>query len=173
MPGGDIHSHGSRRSLLNFEVRPRRDCHIHVVLLEAYDIDPGLPATRFANVSARSAVGTGGNLLVAGFAIVGDVPKRILVRAIGPTLAAFGVNGALSDPRLRLFENASLRAENDNWGGSSALSDAFRQTGAFALAENSGDAAIVATLLPGTYTAQIVGNGDTTGVALVEIYEVP
>ncbi len=144
-----------------------------IVLLEAYDIDVGLPATRLVNLSARSEVGTGGNLLVAGFAIVGDVPKRILVRAIGPTLAAFGVNGALSDPRLRLFEGANLRAENDNWGGSSALSDAFRQTGAFALAANTGDAAIIATLSPGTYTAQIVGNGDTTGVALVEIYEVP
>ena len=150
-----------------------------IALAEVYDATP--PATfttgtpRLINVSARTQVGTGDNVLIAGFVITGASPVRVLVRAVGPALTAFGVGGALADPRLEVLNAAGTRvAENDNWGGTVALKAAFASVGAFALApDNSRDAAVLVSLSPGTYTAQISGAGATTGVALVEVYEVP
>jgi hypothetical protein len=97
----------------------------------------------------------------------------VLVRAIGPTLAAapFNVSGVVADPRLTLFNGPTKIGENDNWGGTAALTTAFTQVGAFALPPNSQDAAMVVTLAPGNYSVQVTGAGG--GVALVEVYEVP
>lgn len=97
----------------------------------------------------------------------------MLIRAVGPTLAIFGVPGTLLDPKLDVFSGNTLVQANDNWGGSSAISSIFNSVGAFALSTASRDAAIVVTLPPGNYTAQVSGGGGTTGVALVEVYEVP
>jgi hypothetical protein len=102
----------------------------------------------------------------------------MLVRAIGPTLTAFGVAGALADPRLRVFNGDTRLAENDNWSAVSAettaTAQAARDTGAFALANGSKDAAMILTLAPGAYTAQVSSaDGTGTGVALIEVYEVP
>jgi hypothetical protein len=113
-----------------------------------------------------------GSGVTAGFVIGGATPRKVLVRAIGPTLASFGVGGVVADPRLALFTGQTQIAANDNWGGDAALSAAFVQVGAFALAADSKDAAILVTLDPGSYTAQVSGVGGT-GVALVEVYEVP
>ena len=101
-----------------------------------------------------------------------------LALAIGPSLTAFGVAGALADPRLRVFTGAALIAENDNWSivpaDTAATAQAARDTGAFALANGSKDAALILTLAPGAYTAQVSGaDGASTGVALIEVYEVP
>ena len=101
-----------------------------------------------------------------------------LALAIGPSLTAFGVAGALADPRLRVFNGAVLIAENDNWSALSAETTATAQaagdSGAFALANGSKDAAMILTLAPGAYTAQVSGaDGTSTGVALIEVYEVP
>ena len=95
------------------------------------------------------------------------------VKCIGPALTAFGVGGALADPRLELFAfgNPIAIAANDNWDASAA--SAFSQVGAFNLPAGSKDAVLLLTLPPGTYTAQVSGVGNTTGVALVEIYELP
>ena len=124
------------------------------------------------NLSTRGPVGTGGDILVAGFAVSGNAPKKVLVRAIGPTLGVFGVTGALADPRLELFSGNTLVVANDNWGGAAELLAASSAVGAFALAPASLDSVVLASLPPGLYTAQVSGVGATTGAALVELYDV-
>ena len=146
-----------------------------VALAEIYDATPPplFTATvpRLINVSARTQVGTGENILIAGFVVGGNTPVRVLIRAVGPTLNAFGVGGVLADPRLEILNGTTRVAENDNW--SSADAATFSTVGAFPLTANSRDAALVATLPPGNCTAQVTGVGNTTGVALVEVYELP
>jgi nitrogen fixation protein len=144
-----------------------------VALIEAYEADIGTPGARFTALSARNQVGTGDNILIAGFAVTGNAPKTLLIRGVGPTLANFGVNGVLADPRLDLYSGNTKIGENDNWGGTTSLSDAFTVTQAFPLPTNSKDAALLVTLQPGVYSAQVSGFGSTTGVALVEVYEMP
>jgi hypothetical protein len=109
-----------------------------------------------------------------GFVIGGATAKTMLIRAIGPTLAGFGVPGVVSDPKIELFDQGGKSlAANDNWGGAAALATAFADTGAFALNAGSADAALLATLAPGNYTAQVTVATGVTGVALVEAYDVP
>lgn len=148
-----------------------------VALVEAYDADPGTPSARFINLSARTVAGTGAQTLIAGFVLSGNVPKTFLIRGVGPGLNQFGVTGTLANPRLELHTTVNSAdttvASNAGWAGASALSAAFAQVGAFALPPTSADAALLITLTPGSYTAQVTGAGGTTGVALVEIYEVP
>ena len=142
--------------------------------MEAYDAGGGATA-RLANVSARSAVGTGSGILIAGF-VVNDGACTILVRGVGPGLAPFNVPGALGDPQLQIFREAQLVAENNDWGSASnsaALMTTAQAVGAFALPGGSRDAALLITLPQGAYTAQVSGVNSTTGVALVEVYEVP
>lgn len=126
---------------------------------------------RFLNLSTRAQVGTGGDVMVSGFVVSPGAPKTVLIRAVGPTLAAFGLTGVLVDPTLVLFDGAGKPiAANDNWAPSAA--SAFVAAGAFALPANSKDAALVtAALPPGNYTVQVAGVGDTTGAALVEVYD--
>lgn len=141
------------------------------VLVEAYDALPG-NSQRLVNVSARNRVGTGADILIAGFSIGGNGSSRVLIRAVGPALAAFGVDGALGDPRLEVFDGETRIAANDNW--EPALAATFSQVGAFPLAENSRDAAAIVTVSAGkSYTVQVAGVGDTTGEGLIEIYELP
>jgi hypothetical protein len=146
-----------------------------IVLIELYDADP-LAASRLVNVSARAKVGAGENALFAGFAVTGNAPKTLLIRAVGPTLGAFGVEGVLTDPRLDVYPAGSTAplASNDNWGGNAALVAAFRSVSAFGLpAIESRDAALLVVLQPGSFTAQISGVGGRTGEVLLEIYEMP
>lgn len=143
-----------------------------VVLLEVYDTTATfLP--RLANVSARNQVGTGANILIVGFVIAGPGPRTVLIRGIGPALRdVFGVSGALADSRLEIFRpDGSRITSNDNW--SSSLAATFDRVGAFRLPNGSKDAALLITLPPGGYTAQVSGVGGTTGDGLVEVYEVP
>jgi hypothetical protein len=127
---------------------------------------------RLINLSVSKNVGAG---LTMGFVIGGATGKTMLVRAIGPTLgSAFGVGDVMADPKLELFDaTGKSLATNDNWGGSAALAAAFGDTGAFALNAGSADAALLTTLAPGNYTAQVTVATGATGVALVEVYEVP
>jgi hypothetical protein len=152
-----------------------------VALAEIYDATPvgdfGATAPRLINVSARTFVGTGGGILIAGFAIGGNASVKLLVRAIGPALTQFGVAGVLADPVLELFSGATRLDRNDDWSATSSsqatLTAAFQNAGAFALSPNSKDAALLVTLLPGTYTAQVsAAAGTNGGIALVEVYEV-
>ena len=148
-----------------------------VALAELYDATPVAMFTattpRLTNVAARTMVGTGSDMLFAGFTISGTAFKTVLIRAIGPTLDVFGVPGTLTDPKLELFAGSTKIFENDNWGGGDTLADAFVSVGAFPLPSTSRDAALLLTLAPGSYTVQVSGVGGTTGVALVEVYEVP
>ena len=144
-----------------------------IALAELYDPTPGGGA-RLVNVSARARVGTGGGILIAGFSISGNTPKRVLIRAAGPALGAFGLTGVLANPRLDLYRDTALLQSNDDWGGAAGLSEAFSQVGAFSFpGPTSLDAALLVSLNPGSYTAQVSGAAASTGVAIVEIYEIP
>jgi hypothetical protein len=130
---------------------------------------------RLVNLSVRSPAGTGEATLIAGFVIDGNVPRRLLIRGVGPTLLAYGVGSALDDPFLRVFDGASQPvASNDNWSEApdaptiAAIADAVH---AFALASDSRDAALVRTFVPGLYTAHVTSVDGAIGVALVEVYE--
>ncbi|MDB6169020.1 MAG: repeat protein [Verrucomicrobia bacterium] len=147
-----------------------------LAIAEIYDADQSeSPAGRLINLSTRTQVGTGANVLIAGFVIAGDLPKQVLIRAIGPTLGQYGVPGVLADPQLDLYAAGGTTPiqSNDNWGGTTALTTAFNQVGAFALPDAaSKDAVMLVTLNPGSYSAIVSGVGNTTGVALIEVYDV-
>ena len=125
---------------------------------------------RLVNLSARTQVGTGASILIAGFAISGTGTKSVLVRGIGPSLATFGVSNVLANPQLNVNDATHQILSNTTWGGGAALTAAFAQVGAFSLQPNSADSAILAPFTPGTYTALVSGIGGT-GVALAEIYD--
>ena len=147
-----------------------------VALAEIYDADPGSTTANLVNISARADVGTGGNILIAGFVIQGSLPAQVLLRGIGPALGAapFNVPGVLAQPQIDLYDSAgTVIQSNAGWGGTSALTAAFAQVGAFALPANSADAAMIATLPAGSYTLQLSGVNATTGVGLVEVYLIP
>lgn len=136
----------------------------------------GADAACIANISTRAWIGAGDSLLISGFVIQGNAPKTVLVRAVGPTLAAFGVAGALADPQVRLVNQAGAELGfNNDWGtlpDQAGLAAATSAVQAFGLAAGSRDAAILTTLQPGLYSTQVSGVGSGTGVALVEIYDV-
>jgi len=142
-----------------------------VAMAELYDADAApSPAGSLSNFSGRAWVGTGSNILIAGFAIAGTAPETVLIRGVGPSLAQLGVTGYLANPQIDLYQNSTLLQHNDNWGGSSALTAAFAQVGAFPFTSTQ-DAAMIVTLQPGQYSVQVSGVGGTTGVALVEVYQ--
>jgi hypothetical protein len=148
-----------------------------VGLAEIYDATPAdafsSETPRFINASARAQVGVGGGRLIVGFVIDGETSKTVLVRAVGPSLTGIAASDRLADPRLELYSGSSRLRENDNWGDVAANADALAQVGAFSFASDSKDAALLVTLSPGAYTVQVSGAGNSTGVALVELYELP
>ena len=146
------------------------------VIAEIYDATPtgALSATtpRLVNVSVLKQIAAG-SPLIAGFVIAGPTAKTVLIRAIGPGLASFGVYDTMADPQLALFQGASPIAENDNWGGAAPLISAGNSVGAFAITNpDSKDAMLLLTLAPGNYSAQVSGVTGG-GTALVEVYELP
>jgi hypothetical protein len=145
-----------------------------VALAELYDADAQEVPAKIVNISARSQVGTGENVLIAGFVVTGNAPQTLLIRGLGPSLAPAGVTGALADPQLFLYRGGTVIAANDNWGGTAALKAAFALVGAGPLVgDTSADAALLVTLPPGVYSAMVAGAGGTTGVGLVEIFLLP
>jgi len=113
--------------------------------------------------------------LIPGIVIQGTTPKTVLIRAVGPGLAAFGVTGTLTNPRLRIYRGETLLHDNDDWSqaqNSSQVASAAGSVGAFALTSGSRDSALLVTLPPGAYTAQVSGSDGGSGVAIVEVYEV-
>ncbi len=128
---------------------------------------------RLGNLSTRAQVGTGSNIMITGFVVQDGAPKRVLIRAVGPRLATapFGLVGTLADPQVQLFNsNGVLVLANDNWLATDAATMAA--VGAFPLTVNSRDASLVATLSPGAYTAQVSGVNNTSGIAILEIYDI-
>ncbi|MEO5960941.1 MAG: CotH kinase family protein, partial [Opitutaceae bacterium] len=143
-----------------------------VSLVEAYELD-GNGRTR--NLSTRAFVGTGGNVLIGGFVVQGPAYQRILVRAVGPTLRAYGLTNALVDPVLTMYAGETLIASNDRWTSAenvSAIRQATSAVGAFELADSE-DAVLLLTVPPGAYSVVVSGKAETEGVALLEIYSVP
>ncbi|HTZ21531.1 MAG TPA: hypothetical protein VMC06_11680, partial [Opitutaceae bacterium] len=126
-------------------------------------IRKGVPTTltaRLGSLSARGLAGAGDQTLIAGFATSGDGNKQLLLRGIGPSLAPFGVSSVVADPALTLFNVAgTVLQQNNDWGGTAALTSAFTQVGAFSLSPNSKDAALLTTLPGGVYTAHLTAQG--------------
>ncbi len=144
-----------------------------VALAEVYDADPLTSPAKLINVSTLGFAGTGADALASGFVIGGTVPKTVLIRVVGPGLAAFGVGGTMADPQLTVVPlglNVTV-ARNDDWGGTAELKAAFATAGAFALPDASKDAAVVVRLPPGGFTVVVAGAGTTTGTTLVEVYD--
>jgi hypothetical protein len=139
------------------------------LLVEAYDAGTNTGG-KLKNVSARFQVGVGDNILIAGFVIGGTGTKQVLIRAIGPTLASYGVSGTLEDPKFAVYDRGTVIATNDNWDTS--LKPTFARLGAFDLVSGSKDAAISVALEAGkSYSVQVSGVNSGTGEALVEIYD--
>lgn len=129
---------------------------------------------RLVNLSARVQVGDGTRVLISGFVVAGTAPKQVIVRAVGPGLSAFGVGGALPNPKIILYRGTTFVHENDDWQASpnpAELAAATVRVGAFPLAAGSRDAAIHASLAPGSYTAIVSDVGGVAGQALIEIYD--
>ena len=152
-----------------------------VALAEVYDATAAPVATspHLVNISARLGVGTGANILIAGFVVGGATSKTVLIRASGPALIPFGVSGTLSDPQLSLYRSnadgtSTLLSSDAGWGGNSQIAAAAGSVGAFTWgSQGTPDSAILTTLPPGSYTAQVKGASGDTGIALVEVYDVP
>ena len=145
-----------------------------VGMIEAYETEED--GNRLVNISTRGEVGEGENVLIGGF-VVSSNSCTVLIRAAGPAIADYMVEGSLSDPVLQVFDsNGVMIAENDDWSSSTdavEIDAVGAEVGAFEFGESSNDSAILMTLGAGVYTAQVSGAGNATGVALVEVYEVP
>ena len=125
--------------------------------------------SHFANISTRMNVGTGDNVMIGGFVVSGSQSKNVLVRVLGPTLGSLGVANALADPTLELRSSTgAIIATNDDWQDGSQVAQI--NASGFAPA-NPYESALIATLAPGAYTALVRGYNSSTGIALVEIYE--
>jgi hypothetical protein len=147
-----------------------------VALGEVYDLSPETNSI-LSNISTRSFVQTGDNVMIGGFIVQGIQLKRVIVRAIGPELTQHGVPDALADPTLELHDGTgALIASNDNWattiiGGIITANQVHDILNSGHAPTDPRESAIIATLPPGNYTAIVRGVNDTTGVGLVEVYD--
>ena len=137
-----------------------------VALVEAYDLSPN-SNSRLANISTRGKVEAGDNVMIGGFIIAGDQETDVVVRAIGPSLAGFGLTGVLSDPMLEVYNgNGTLLSQDDDWRMDQE--QALIDTGLAPTDDR--EAALLMTLQPGAYTAIVRGKSDGVGVGVVEVY---
>jgi hypothetical protein len=123
-----------------------------------------LAPTGAVNIATRLAVGTGNDVLIAGFIITGNAPKKVVIRALGPSLS---LGGKLEDPMLELYDSSGMLGHDDNWRDSQEneiIATSIPPT-------NDKEAAIVAVINPGNYTAIVKGTNNTTGVGVVEVYD--
>lgn len=147
-----------------------RTARAWLVLLVAIPAMAEAQESRLANLAIR-ADASAGEPLIVGFNVGTGAEKTVLIRAVGPTLGDFGVSRPLADPRVQLFASGNARiGENDDYAAADA--PVFAQVGAFGLPAGSKDAALVARLAPGGYTAHVTGAAGTSGTVLVEVYEV-
>lgn len=138
-----------------------------IALVEAYELDSN--STRLVNISTRGRIGLGDEVLIGGLIVRGSATKKMVVRALGPSLAG-SVAGALSNPKLEMYDSSGNQiSSNDDWGNSGQLNEII----ASGLAPSSPlESALVTTLAPGSYTAIVRGVNNATGIGLVEVYDV-
>ena len=143
-----------------------------VGLLEVYDLEASSPAV-LANISTRGLVQTGENVMIAGFIVGGGTTdSRVVVRALGPSLAQSGVAAPLQDPTLQLIDgNGAVVKQNDNWQADAAQAAELTTIGV--APANAAEAALVAAVPPGAYTAVVADKDGRSGTGLVEVYSVP
>jgi len=147
-----------------------------VALVEAYDLNPNVDSI-LANLSTRASVQTGDNIMIGGFIVQGNQPKRVILRAIGPELSQYGVPNPMANPTLELHDGpGALIASNNDWqqtiiGGIITQNQVQDIQNSGHAPTDARESAIIATLLPGNYTAIMRGVDNTTGVALVEVYD--
>jgi hypothetical protein len=138
---------------------------------------PPLPVSQLTNISTRAFVQTGDNVIIGGFIVDGNAPKRVIIRAIGPELIPFGIPDPLADPTLELHDSTgALIASNDNWGttiiGGIITTDQVAAIRASGYAPTNGmESAMIVSLPPGNYTAIVRGINSTMGVGLVDLYD--
>ena len=141
-----------------------------VGLVEVYDLDSG-PGSSLLNISTRGNVQTGDNVMIGGFIVAGNGSQRVLVRAIGPSLALFGVADPLADPTLTLYDSEGTQIDfNDNWQDNPAQAEI---EATMIAPSDPNESAVLQTLAPGGYTAIVRGAGSATGTGLVEVYVLP
>lgn len=147
-----------------------------IVLVEVYDADLAATST-FVNISTRAFCATGDRVTIGGFVINGSGPKRVLIRAVGPTLAVHGIAepALLADPIIAVHRGSPLIATNDDWeqnANSAEIVTTGARIGASPLAStDSGSSALLLTLPPGVYTFIAHGKSETSGIVLVEVYD--
>ncbi len=153
-------------------------------IVEVFEVDT-VAASRLINISTRGSVQTGDNVMIGGFWISGTAPKRVLIRARGPSLAAFGVPGPLANPTIQLYSGPNVITQNNDWQTTDALCDPkIIACGDSTDIQNTGldpcsvtttgctlDSAILVTLNPGGYTAILTGVSGGTGIGIVEVFE--
>ena len=152
---------------------------IGVGLIEVYELnEPGtVPSSFLRNISSRSVVEEGDNVMIGGFIVQGTGPKRVIVRAIGPELTQYGLQDVLPDPTLELHDGrGALIASNDNWqttviGGIITQDQVAEIRGSGHAPTDPSESAIIADLPAGRYTAIVRGKNIIVGVALVEVYD--
>lgn len=152
-----------------------------LALLEVYEVGATPATARLINLSTRGQVGTSGNIMIPGYSVgPGSGSRTLLVRAAGPALAALGVQGTLTDPAITVVDSSdNAIASNDNWGtpvgneaDAASLEADFTLAGAFPFAAGSLDSAFTGKFAPGNYTVLVSGNSNSTGIALVEVYDI-
>ena len=135
------------------------------------------PISTLGNISTRAFVQTGDNVMIGGFIVQGTEPKRVVIRAIGPELTQHGVPNALANPTLELHDGTgALIASNDNWvttiiGGIITINQVAAIRASGYAPSDLRESAMIVNLPPGNYTAIVRGVDNTTGVALVEVYD--
>jgi hypothetical protein len=143
-----------------------------VGLIEVYDLNSAANA-RLSNISTRGSVQTANNVMIGGFVLGGSSinPAKVVVRALGPSLAQLGINNSLSNPTLQLFDNnGQVVASNDNWADDPTQAAALQALGL--APTNPAESAIVGMLPPGLYTAVVAGQGGGIGIGLIEVYAI-
>jgi hypothetical protein len=142
-------------------------------LMEVYELDG---SGRLANLSVQAKIAPGDGSLIGGLVIQGPAFKRLLIRAVGPSLALLGIEEVLRDPVLTVCAGADPIACNENWAAAAdarAIASAAGRVGAFPLGADGGDAALLVTLPPGAYTLEVKARSGAGGAVLLEIYDVP
>lgn len=138
------------------------------------------PEQRLLNLSTRGHVGTGEETLILGFVVSGISEKKILIRAVGPSLAKFGLTGFVREPVITIYDSAGRLYVNDyvyaavvGWGKAEDIAWSTQRAGAFPLLANSKDFVDVRPFAPGAYTIHVASKDGSAGVVLAEVYEVP